>query len=60
MLGNRFIVVELSDVNLVDADPHYQGTAETAAAEEAAAAKAAGAAAQTSRKKEYERVMVRY
>lgn len=60
VLGNRFIVVELSDVNLVDADSHYhhQDTGETAAAEEAAAAKAAAAAAQAARRKEHERVMV--
>lgn len=59
MLGNRFIVVELSDVNLVDVDTHFQDARETAAAEEAAAAKAAAAAAQAARKKEHERVMVR-
>lgn len=58
MLGNRFIVVELSEVNLVDVDPHYQDAGETAAAEEAAAAAKAAAAAQAARKKEHEKVMV--
>lgn len=62
VLGNRFIVVELSEVNLVDVDPHsrsrYQDAGEIAAAEEAAGAKAAATAAQAARKKEHEKVMV--
>ncbi len=56
VLGNRFIVVDLSEANLIDVDRHYQGqdAGETAAAEEVAA-KAAAAAAQAARKKAQER-----
>lgn len=62
VLGNRFIVVDLSEANLVDVDPHYQDAGETAAAYEAAAAKAdaaAAVAAQAARKKEHQRLIVR-
>lgn len=57
VLGNRFIVVDLSEINLVDVDPYYQDAEETAAAEAAAAkaAAAAAAATQAARKKAQER-----
>lgn len=62
VLGNRFIVVDLSEVNLVDVDPHYQDAGETAVADDAAAAKAeaaAVAAAQAARKKAHQKLIVR-
>ena len=65
MLGNRFIVVEISEVNLVDVDPNYVdpgesgAAAEAAAAEAAAAAKAEAAAALASRKQAHETLIVR-
>ena len=60
VLGNRFIVVDLSEINLVDVDPYHQDAEETAAAEAAAAkaaaaAAAAAAATQAARKKAQER-----
>ncbi|CAM9551855.1 unnamed protein product, partial [Ectocarpus sp. 12 AP-2014] len=62
VLGNRFIVVDLSETNLVDVDPHYQDPEETAdaaraaatakaEADAAAAAATAAAAARAARKK---------
>lgn len=57
VLGNRFIVVELSDVNLIDVDPHYVDAEETAATAEATK-KAEAAAALAARKKTQEKLMV--
>lgn len=57
MLENRFIVVELSEVNLVDVDPTFVDPGETAKAEEASA-KADAAAALTAKKKAHERIIV--
>lgn len=56
-MGNRFIEVELSEVNLVDPDPHYVDPGEAAAAE-GAPAKADAAAVLAARKKAHEKTIV--
>lgn len=69
VLGNRFIVVDLSETNLVDVDPHYQDPEETADAARAAAtanaeadaaatAATAAAAARAARKKANDKLIV--
>lgn len=64
MLGNRFIVVELSEVDLVEDDPqyrdHYQEASGTAISDGGAAAKAEAeaAAAHAARKKAHEKLIV--
>lgn len=69
VLGNRFIVVDLSETNLVDVDPHYQDPEETAdtaraaataktEADAAAAAATAAAAARAARKKANDKLIV--
>ena len=71
MLGNRFIVVEMSEVNLIDVDPNYVDSGASAAKAEAAAAaakaeevavaaRAEAAATLASRKQAHETLIVRH
>lgn len=57
VLGNRFIVVAISEVNLIEPDPYYVDPVDAAETEEAAA-KAEAAAALTARKRAYEILIV--
>lgn len=57
MLGTRFIVVAISEVNLIEPDPYYTDPVDAAKTEEAAA-KAEAAVVLAARKRAYERTIV--